>query len=67
MRVVVDTLIATPNGLICGSVIHYQEGGPVRFVQIEIPMDLFDWAIVEAIIRRVSVLMDETPQDEALF
>lgn len=67
MRVVVDSLVPTPDGLVCGSVVHYQEGGPIRFVQIEIPMDLFDWAIVEAITRQVSKLLDEEPQEEPLF
>jgi len=67
MRVVVDTLVPTPTGLVCGSVIHYQEGGPVRFVQIEIPLDLFTWAVMDAIYKRIGQALDEEPADEPLF
>jgi len=48
-------------------VIHYQEGGPVRFVQIEIPLDLFTWAVMDAIYKRIGQALDEEPADEPLF
>jgi len=67
MRVVVDTLVPDQGVLVCGSVIHYQEGGPVRFVKIEIPMDLFSWAVLEAIYAQVNQALDTEPQDDPLF
>lgn len=67
MRVVVDTLVPTPDGLVCGSVVHYQEGGPIRFVQIEIPLSLFTWEIMDAIYKRVGQALDEEPSDDPLF
>lgn len=67
MRVVVDSLVPTPTGLVCGSVVHFSEGGPVRFVQIEIPLSLFTWAVMDAIYKRVGEALDEEPSDEPLF
>lgn len=67
MRVVVDTLVPTPTGLVCGSVVHYQEGGPIRFVQIEIPLSLFTWEVMDAIYKRVGEALDQEPSDEPLF
>lgn len=67
MRVVVDTLVPTPDGLVCGSVVHYQEGGPIRFVQIEIPLSLFTWEIMAKIYDQVNKALDEEPLDDPLF
>lgn len=67
MRVVVDTLVPEPKALVCGSVVHYQEGGPVRFVQIEIPWDLFTWGVLAAIYEQVNQVMDTEPLDDTLF
>lgn len=67
MRVVVDTLVATQDALVCGSVIHYQEGGPVRFLQIEVPIHLFDWDILASIQKRLNEVLDTEPLDDPLF
>lgn len=67
MKVVVDSLVPTKDGLVCGSVIHYSEGGPVRFLQIEIPLALFTWAVMDAIYKRVGEALDEEPSDDPLF
>lgn len=67
MRVVVDTLVPTKDGLVCGSVIHYQEGGPIRFVQIEIPISLFTWEVLDVMYTHLNALLDAEPVDEPLF
>lgn len=67
MRVVVDTLVPTQDGLVAGTVVHYQEGGPVRFVQVELPLDLFTWQVMEAIYAQLNRALDQEPVDEPLF
>lgn len=67
MKVVVDQIVPTPTGLALGCVIHYAEGGPVRFVQAEVDFRLFTWEVMAAIGKGLNDALDREPLDEPLF
>jgi len=67
MRVVIDQLVVTPLGLECGTVVHYQDGGPVRFVKAELPFDLFTPDVLAGLYDALNRALDREPADEPLF
>jgi len=67
MKVVIDSLVVTPNGLVCGSVVHYGEGGPVRFVQAELPFELFTPDVLAGLYDALNKALDREPADQPLF
>jgi hypothetical protein len=67
MKVVVDQLVATPKGLVCGTVVHYGDGGPVRFVQAELPFELFTPDVLAALYDALNKALDREPKEESLF
>lgn len=67
MRVVVDTLVPAKSGLIAGATIHFGEGGPVRFVQVELPIALFSWEVLDVIYNQVNAALDTAPPEDPLF
>jgi len=67
MRVTIDKLVPTPSGLRLGSVIRYGEGGPVRFVDAEVPWELFTWEVLQACYDRVNKVLDAEQTQDPLF
>jgi hypothetical protein len=67
MRVTVDKLLPTPSGLRMGCVVRYGEGGPVRFVDAELPWELITAEVLAAIYDHLNKTLDAEPLDEPLF
>jgi hypothetical protein len=67
MRVTIDKLVPTPTGLRLGSVIRYSDDGPVRFVDAELPYDLFTPEVLAALYDALNKALDREPADEPLF
>jgi hypothetical protein len=67
MRVTVDKLVPSPSGLRLGCVVRYGEGGPVRFVDAEIPWELWTYEVLAQIYKRVDQVLDAEPAEDPLF
>jgi hypothetical protein len=67
MRVTVDKLVPTPSGLRMGCVVRYGEGGPVRFVDAELPWELLTAEVLAAGYAALNRALDAEPKDDPLF
>lgn len=66
MRVTVDKMIPSPSGMRLGCVVRYGEGGPVRFVDAELPWSLITAEVLAAIYDHLNRTLDREP-DDSLF
>jgi len=67
MRITVDQLVPTPSGLRLGTVVRYSEGGPVRFVDAELPWELITPEVLAAIYDWLNKTLDRAPAEDPLF
>ena len=67
MKVKVDKIVPTSEGLRFGCVVYYQDEGPVRFVDASVDYNLFDWAVVASIVDALNRALDAEPADDPLF
>lgn len=67
MRVTVDKMIPSPSGIRLGCVVRYGEGGPVRFVDAEIPWSLITAEVLAACYDHLNKTLDREPVEEPLF
>lgn len=59
MKVIVDSILPSSEGLRLGTVIHYQEGGPVRFVEVLIPWAMFDADVREMVLTAFNKIQSQ--------
>lgn len=70
IQVEVDKASASPDGLRCGCVVRYGEGGPVRFVEVFLPYAVLDREtraeIIVAFDKAVGFWLDHEPDQPEL-
>lgn len=71
LQVTVDKVSPSPEGLRCGCVVRYGEGGPVRFVEVWLPYAVLDKAtraeMLVAFDKAVDAWLDAEPDQQSLF
>lgn len=67
MEVKIDSIQADPTRLRFGGVVHYGDGGPIRFVIIECPVRLFTQSVRADILALFNQLASVHEADEPLF
>lgn len=67
IKVEVDKISPSDHGLALGLVVRYGEGGPVRFVQAYVPIDLFDAECRAALLVQWNRLVSSHFAEEPLF
>lgn len=67
LRVEVDQIAPSDHGLALGLVVRYGDGGPVRFVQAYVPVDLFDRECRAALLDQWDKMVARHIEQEPLF
>lgn len=67
MQVVVDQIVPTSKAVFLSTVIRYADGGPVRFLQVELPWELFTTEVRTELLHAFNRLRDSYLDDEPLF
>jgi hypothetical protein len=63
----VDKILPSQDGLLLGCVVRYGEGGPVRFCQAYVPINLFDAECRLALLRLWDEMVSRHISEEPLF
>lgn len=67
ISVEIDKLLPSEHGVAVGCIIRYGDGGPVRFVQGYIPVDLFDAECRLALLKMWDEMLIREPEDDPLW
>lgn len=67
MTVAVDTTSTSPKGLVLGATLRYSDDGPIRFLMIVVPWEVFSHETRVVLTERLNKWQDEVLEDDPLF